>query len=142
MRHWSVAGCEVALRRHKMNVEQHVWTAASGWASDFPGNLSRSAQLVLVFGSTDALRGGGRLAEIRAAYPNAYVLGCSTAGEIAATRVLDESIVVTAVSFEHASLRAAEISLDDAADSRDAGRGSPGVWTSTTSSMSSSSPMD
>ncbi|MEZ4456422.1 MAG: FIST N-terminal domain-containing protein [Gemmatimonadales bacterium] len=57
------------------------------------------ADLVLVFA------GPGRLdAEVArrlgAGYPGAVVVGCSTAGEIAGTRVLDRAIVATAVKFD------------------------------------------
>lgn len=37
--------------------------------------------------------------ELRAMYPNAVLMGCSTAGEIAGDRVLDDSISLTGIAF-------------------------------------------
>lgn len=104
-----------------MQVTQSQWTPVSGWAGEYPGPLALSAQLVLVFGGTEALATKVSIAEIKAAYPNACVLGCSTAGEIAGTHVRDDSVVVTAARFEHTWLAATEIDLAHCTDSREAG---------------------
>ena len=59
---------------------------------------------------------------IRARFPAAHVLGCSTAGEIAGTQVLDDTFVATAVHFDKTQLASAQIELSAVADSFDAGR--------------------
>jgi len=105
-----------------MKVEQFAWTRQGGWSNGFPGTLTGTAQLVLVFGATAALHDTDLVSQIRRAYPAGFVLGCSTAGEIRGTRVLDDSVVVTAAQFDHTNLAAAEIEFGDAADSLDAGR--------------------
>ena len=38
-------------------------------------------------------------------YPGAHYFGCSTSSEICGTQVLDDSLVVTAICFQHAELR-------------------------------------
>jgi hypothetical protein len=58
---------------------------------------------------------------LRKLYPAAQLLGCSTAGEICGTRVLDDSLVATAVQFEHTQLRGARVSLSETANSFQAG---------------------
>jgi hypothetical protein len=105
-----------------MKVEQSVWTRAGGWSGNSVGGLGAGAQFVLVFGGTDLLEKPDRMRELREMYPNAYVLGCSTAGEIAGTQVLDDSTVLTAVQFQHTNIAAAEISLGDSTNSHDAGK--------------------
>ena len=105
-----------------MKVEQFKWTKQTGWSDAFPGKLAGSAQLVLVFGATAVLHETDLASQIRQAYPAGFVLGCSTAGEISGTHVLDDSVVVTAAQFDHTNLAAAEIQFVDAADSFDAGR--------------------
>ncbi len=105
-----------------MKVEQFAWTLQTGWSNDFPGKLAGTAQLILVFGATAALHETDIVSQIRRAYPAAYVLGCSTAGEIRGRRVLDDSVVVTAAQFDHTNLAAAEIEFGDAADSLETGR--------------------
>jgi hypothetical protein len=106
-----------------MKVEQRTWNQKQGWQSQGnAGSLNGGAQLVLAFGSTESLRCGGRMADLRSVYPGARVIACSTAGEICGTRVTDNSIVATAVGFDHTDVRTAQVALDDANDSRAAGR--------------------
>ena len=84
-----------------MNIEQTRRTGARGRELALPGEFGETAQLVLLFRSTSLLKERQYLAEITGAYPKAHLLGCSTSGEICDTQVLDDSMVVTAVSFEH-----------------------------------------
>jgi hypothetical protein len=103
-----------------MKVTQCHWSASGGWEPHAPEGLP-GAQLVLVFGSKDALRGGAPLAAVEAVHPDAVVLGCSTAGEICDVQVLDDSLVVTAVRFDHARIVAHRTSLADHVDSEATG---------------------
>jgi hypothetical protein len=103
-----------------MKIEQTKWTAASGWTA--PDSKSASAaQLVLVFGATAALKDSVLMAPIKKSYPSAHVFGCSTAGEICGSQVTDDTIIATAVQFEHTQLKGARIHLNEAADSFCAG---------------------
>ena len=65
-----------------MKTEQRTWTQAQGWQTADEPRVNGSAQLVLAFGATAALRDPSRIDELHAAYPRARVVGCSTAGEI------------------------------------------------------------
>lgn len=100
-----------------MKIEQLHWTEASAW--NRLATLAE-AQLALIFGGTGRLDAEHQ-AEIRAFYPNAILLGCSTAGEILDTRVYDDSIAVTAVAFARTRLRLARCNVEAVADSRRAG---------------------
>ncbi len=95
-----------------MKIEQRIWTQTEGWAPSQEGETGVSAQLVLVFGSTLALTTTPALDETRARYPEAHVLGCSTAGEIFGTKVLDDSLVTTAVEFASTEIRAGSVSVN------------------------------
>jgi hypothetical protein len=85
------------------------------------GPLAQSAQLVLVFGATSVLQDPSLVDPIRQYYPTAHIFGCSTAGEIRGTQVSDDSLVVTAIYFEHTQLRTAQVSLGANPDSHFAG---------------------
>ena len=104
-----------------MKIEQRKWTQALGWAPASAGTLARSSQLVLVFGATAVLRQPHLTAAIRNDYPAAHIFGCSTAGEICGTRVYDDSLVVTAVHFEHTQFRSVQVNLSQTPDSFQAG---------------------
>ncbi len=89
-----------------MKIEQSTWRQSKNWVTDPPGKLV-SAQWVLAFGSRDVLQEPGHIMNIRNAYPDALIVGCSTAGEISGTRVFDDSLVITAIEFEHTQVKEA-----------------------------------
>lgn len=60
--------------------------------------------------------------EIRSLYPDAQIIGCSTAGEICGTQVWENTLVVTAISFAHTTLSTAETCLGETTGSFAAGQ--------------------
>jgi len=103
-----------------MKIESRLWTSTKGWQPE-PQSLGPLANLVFLFGNRHVLTQKHLLAEIRAAYPNAHLVGCSTAGEIHQTHVLDDSLTTTAVHFEQTSIKVVHTQIVDAAQSRAAG---------------------
>lgn len=81
-----------------MKVRQHRWTEQAGWNAPLPGGSK--AQLVLLFGGACAMKNGGPHEEVRVAFPEAHLFGCTTAGEICDTQVSDDALVATAVEFD------------------------------------------
>jgi hypothetical protein len=94
-----------------MRIEQRTWSPAGGWTAPAGQPLAGAASLVLVFGASAPLREAGIGAELRRDYPGAILLGCSTAGEIHGSAVSDDTVVATAIHFEHTALRAARVEL-------------------------------
>ncbi|HUR61474.1 MAG TPA: FIST N-terminal domain-containing protein [Candidatus Thermoplasmatota archaeon] len=102
-----------------MIVEQRIWTSTGGWQ---PAKATlQDAQVVLVFGGRDALSHHAHFMQVQKDYPSARFLGGSTAGEIAGMRVLDDSIVVTAIRFDKATVASAEVDLGATEGSKAAG---------------------
>ena len=95
-----------------MNIEQFEWTQYAGWQPDFPGTLADSAQLVLIFGSRAIFEQRG-IDDISQAYPHATIFGCSTAGEIFDTQVLEDSLNVSVVSFESTRISGVCLKISD-----------------------------
>lgn len=104
-----------------MKLEQAQWTSREGWAFG-SSDLAGGADLVFVFGGREPLSDPARCAELRARYPGAHLMGCSTAGEIKGTRVSDGGIVSTAVRFEHTRVLGHSVRIDEAGDSFETGR--------------------
>jgi len=104
-----------------MKTEQRSWTRAGGWVPASSGPVAQSAQLVLVFGATAVLQDPQLMESIRKSYPVAHILGCSTAGEICGAQVSDDSLVATAIHFQHTQVRRAQVSLDANSGSQNAG---------------------
>lgn len=104
-----------------MRTEQLHWNEKDGWIGSADSLDSASTNLVFLFGSRDALKKPNLIAEIKAKYPNAILIGCSTSGEIIDTAVYDDTIVATAVLFERTKIVAHSVSIEAAEASLIAG---------------------
>lgn len=83
-----------------MRLEQYSVTAD---AAAQPLNAVLDApDLVLVFASPALMRTASFYQQLRTAYPNAALAGCSTAGEITQGQVVDGSAVITEIAFANA----------------------------------------
>lgn len=103
-----------------MRVSQIMFNKRQPAPADLAALSALNPQLVLVFGSVDALKGAGEvLAQV---FPGAHRLGCSTAGEISNAGVTDGSLVVTAVQFDSTRLEQRTTVLASMEDSHAAGR--------------------
>jgi hypothetical protein len=104
-----------------MRLHHLVHQAASGWSMPLPAEDDGPNTFVLAFGAPRYADDWTPLAQLAAAFPQAQLLGCSTAGEIAGAAVHDASISATVVRFDGTRLRRAVATIATAADSRSAG---------------------
>lgn len=65
--------------------------------------VSLKEPLVLIFGSRSLLEDKTLLAEVKTLYPTGHLVFGSTSGEIMGANVIDDSIVLTAISFSKSS---------------------------------------
>lgn len=105
-----------------MQTEQKRWSKSTEWENGKPGGLEASAQLVLIFGGTSVLEKTAVLDTIFDAYPEAVILGCTTAGEIHGVEVTDDTIVTTAIHFEHTTVKGTQTEVKAIEESYDAGK--------------------
>jgi hypothetical protein len=77
------------------------------WSRPFP-DLDSERTMVLAFAAPSFEMRPELMIELASAYPRAAMIGCSTAGEIDQTEILDESITVAVVQFERTRVRQAE----------------------------------
>src|SRR5262249_55629055 len=68
-----------------MRARQALWTANQGWI----GTSDGPADLLLAFGSTEAVTDASLWTDLTRRHPGAIVLGCSTGGEIHGSDVFD-----------------------------------------------------
>jgi hypothetical protein len=105
-----------------MKVQQACFEGSVVRAEDLELLGALDPQLVWVLGGAATLSDPGTLPLLRAAFPRAELVGCSTAGEIGAGGVTDGGLVVTAVRFAHPGFRVVVTDLANMGDSVDAGR--------------------
>jgi hypothetical protein len=98
-----------------MRASHFVWSDTTGWTGDHAARAR--ANLVIYFGGRSALSNPARFDEMRAIFPNAHILGCSTGGQIQDNDVLDSEIVATAVSFDNTKLKLVRKPISSSEDS-------------------------
>ena len=104
-----------------MKIEQDIWTRSNGWRTGNGKEPKPTYQLVLLFGSAACLNTPETLTDIKTRYPNARMFGCSTAGEICGTEVVDHSLVLTAIEFEYTNFLCTFAAADENVSSFGAG---------------------
>ncbi len=104
-----------------MKTEQLTWTPKAGWQSQPTKEFKQKSQLVFLFGARSVLDRNDLYREIKAFYPAASIAGCSTSGEIQDTDILDDSLVVTAVHFDHTRVKLNSVQIDEPTQSLNAG---------------------
>lgn len=104
-----------------MHVKQIVIRKAAELNSKLASLSLADPDLLLLFGSVPQITEPGLSDTLRAAFPKARQLGCSTAGEITSDGVDDGSCTITAVKFATTRLLAASTQLTGMADSFGAG---------------------
>jgi len=75
----------------------------------------------MVFGSRKLISNNDFIDSIKQKYPSAYLIGCSTSGEIYDTQVLDDTLISTAISFESTTIESASEIVKNVEDSYEAG---------------------
>ena len=105
-----------------MRVEQKIWQSSGGWRDEGPKTKGLLPQVVMVFGTRKCLKQKERFTEIRGFYPDAHIFGCSTAGEISGTRVYEDTIIITALEFEHTRVEGMQIKLNQVENALQAGK--------------------
>lgn len=103
-----------------MRISQALWRADRGWEGGLEADPT--AGLVLSLASPGLLEEPIRAAELREAFPNAALIGCSTGGEIHGDDAYEGTISVTAVSFARTEVVPAVVDLAAHADVEAAGR--------------------
>jgi hypothetical protein len=88
-----------------MRVNEFSWSEAGAWSGDRKDR--DGANLVLYFGARRALADKARYDELRAIFPKAHLLGCSTGGQIQNDDVVDDEITALAITFEQTRLKLA-----------------------------------
>ena len=94
----------------------------TGWSGPVPSIDDPRRTLIVVFGATKFLGQSLALEGLLRSFPGAHSIGCSTAGEIFGSTILDDSLVVAILEFERTGLETASARVQDANGSFAAGQ--------------------
>jgi hypothetical protein len=103
------------LRSSEVQTEQLIWNQNRGWQSS--AEVRCDAQLVLYFGSSEAVASEGWYGDLRARYPDAHLVGCTSGGQIQQAGISETGIAAVAVRFATTRLRLATESVGDSTQS-------------------------
>jgi hypothetical protein len=81
--------------------------SAQGWARRLPRALDSRSTVVFAFGATRYGANDVPFADLRAAFPESHIVGCSTAGEILGGAIHNDTIVVVVARFDRTEIRTA-----------------------------------
>jgi hypothetical protein len=105
-----------------MKVEQSIYEKGK-WSVPLESMSTRdSADLVFVFGTRAVMEDESLIKKVNDSFPKAIHLGCSSSGEIYSTRIMDNTLVVTAVSFESTKVKSDVYKIKDMEESYEAGK--------------------
>jgi hypothetical protein len=102
-----------------MQIETFAWERQRWSVPQFP-QLDSPQTLVLAFGASE-LGESGPWQQLRAAYPQSHILGCSTSGEILQSRLSDDTVSVAVARLERGLLASASAPVPAASASFEAG---------------------
>lgn len=104
-----------------MQTETVLFHPPDGWSGPLPA-LDSPRTMVLAFGSSSLKQDPAPLRDLVQAFPQAQILGCSSAGEIFGDRLYDGSCSAAVVKFDETELKSAATRLPDSKHSYAAGR--------------------
>src|ERR1700688_3041655 len=104
-----------------MDVKTLAYREPTGWSSPLPAELDGPNTLVIAFGAASFIDSPAAVTQLIGAFPRSKVIGCSSAGEIHADLVADDTLVVAVARFERTSVAYAAAPIAGMADSAKAG---------------------
>lgn len=96
-----------------MQIEQLLYDSSGIRQNVVTNNLRDEAQFVLVFGAKELLLDNQIYDELRNLYPNAYLIGGTTSGEIYENIAVENTLSATAVYMEKSEVRFASILIEN-----------------------------
>lgn len=104
-----------------MKLEQIKWNTPDDFQIHKHNDGFKVAHLVMIFGSRKLISNNNFIDSIKRRYPSAYLIGCTTSGEIYDTQVVDDTLISTAIYFESTNVESVSESVRNADDSYEAG---------------------
>lgn len=95
-----------------MKITQEIFQKDSGWRNIFQKGKVENPQLVLAFGNREIVQQEHVNIDLKNKYPTADIVICSTSGEIINTGFIDNSVVITAIEFEHTQLETCQVNIN------------------------------
>lgn len=105
-----------------MELQTFHYKKNEGWSvASFPA-LDSENTLILLFASPSFIDDPKPFAELAQHYPHSKIIGCSSAGEIAGSRILDDSISVAVTKFDKTPIEIIKTKIESVDKSLEVGK--------------------
>lgn len=105
-----------------MKLATFNYTKNEGWTVKTFPNLDSENTLVLIFAAPEFVSNPEIINELASHYPKSKIIGCSSAGEISGSHILDKSITVAVAKFEKTPIKIVNSEIKSSKNSRAAGQ--------------------
>ncbi len=105
-----------------MKTAQFKYTPESNWTEIENKNAISNPNLIFVFGSTQLIKDNKALIDLKGKYPNAIMIGGTSAGEISGINVFDDTIIATLVEFKSTTVKFVSEEINSAENSFEVGK--------------------
>ncbi|MBK8569358.1 MAG: FIST C-terminal domain-containing protein [Nitrosomonadales bacterium] len=102
-----------------MKISQIRWSEKAGWEKT-PGALV-NADVVLVFADNTFFETETCYAQLHEMFPEARIVGCSSAGNVLGVEITDGDIVATAIKLEHSKVLLASVDVEPGQNAQEMG---------------------
>ena len=96
-----------------METELYFYSEAAGWQPQFDPSLDGDHSLILYFSDLSEEGLGNSLEALRRAYPEALLMGCSTAGQIHQDHFIESGASAVVIRFHRSRLQLNHVDIDD-----------------------------
>lgn len=105
----------------KIEVFQHF--AKKGWTTKTFPKMDSKKTVVFIFGNSTFYRSENKIfEELKNAYPQSQMIGCSSSGEIFKDKIFDDSLSVAIVQFEKTNVYSSALDIREFKNSFDIGK--------------------
>ena len=105
-----------------MQLALHQFLPNQGWEPPLDAAFDSPSTAVFVFAAPHVQGLENALGDLRQNFPQAHILGCSTAGEIYGQRLNDDTVTIAIARFENGRLASTCLTLGDNHDARATGQ--------------------
>lgn len=102
-----------------MKISQIRWSEKAGWEKT-PGVLV-NADMVLVFADNAFFQTVACYTQLHEMFPEAHIIGCSSAGNVLGVEISDGDIVATAIKLEHSKVLLTSVDIEPGQHAREMG---------------------
>jgi hypothetical protein len=103
-------------------MKSEIYFYRKGWNKQLDASMDSKQTLIVLFSSIDEEKQNAALDDLHKTFPESYIIGCSSSGEIYQEEIYHQTMSVMVIQLERSSMRLVSVSIDDFHDAYKAGK--------------------